>query len=113
MLIREFTEDPRLKDVDLLDDLHFFMHNDPQFYRKELYPLIAQLKKHVKSGKRCEHTLFRKCVDKAVDHYCQKFKITGNPKSVFTDVDRDSVARKVFAQEQENISKGAYDGEAK
>lgn len=113
MLIREFTEAPNLEDVDLLDDLHFFMHNDPQFYRKELYPLIAQLKKIVKSGKPCDNKLFRKCIDKAADHYCQKFKIPGNPKSVFTDVDRDSLARKVFAQEQENITKGTYDGEDK
>ena len=113
MLIREFTEAPDLKDVDLLDDLQFFMHNDPRFYRKELYPIIAQLKKSVKSGKRCENTLFRKCVDNAVDQYCQKFKIPGNPKSVFTDVDRDSLARKIFAQEQDHISNGTYDGESK
>lgn len=113
MLIREFTESPNLEDVDLLDDLQFFMHNDPQFYRKELFPLIAQLKKFVKSGKPCDNKLFRKCVDKAADNYCQKFKIPGNPKSVFTDVDRDSLARKIFAQEQENITNGTYDGDNK
>lgn len=111
MLIREFTESPELKDVDLVDDLHFFMHNDPKFYRRALYPMIVKVRDHIKSGKKCNDTVFRKCVDSAVDSYCSKFKISGNPTSVFTDVDRDSLARKIFAQEQEHINKGTYDGD--
>lgn len=110
MLIREFTEAPDLEDVDLLDDLHFFMHNDPSFYRKVFFPLISLLKKHVKTGKRCKDDIFKPCVDHAVTLYCKKFNIPGNEKSVFTDVDRDSLARKIFAQEVERIEQGDYDG---
>ena len=111
MLINEFTDAPDLKDVDLVEDLHFFMHNDPTFYRKILFPLISKLKAAVKSNQSASPEMFRGCVDKAADVYCRKFKIPGNPKSVFTDVDRDSLASKIFGQEKENISKGTYDGE--
>ena len=111
MLINEFTDAPDLKDVDLVEDLHFFMHNDPTFYRKILFPLISKLKAAVKGGQSASPEMFRGCVDKAVDVYCRKFKIPGNPKSVFTDVDRDSLDSKIFEQEKENISKGTYDGE--
>jgi hypothetical protein len=112
MLIREFTENPDLKDVDLLDDLHFFMHNDPKFYRRALYPLIARFRDHIKSGKKCNDLIFRPCVDRATHEYCKKFNIPDSEKSVFTDVDRDQLARKIFAQEQEHINQGHYDGES-
>ena len=113
MLIREFTESPDLENVDMLDDLHFFMHNDPNFYRKKFYPMIARVRDHIKSGKRCKDTVFRPCVDVATEMYCKMFKIPGNEKSVFTDTDRDELARKIFGQEVENIKQGHYDGEPK
>jgi hypothetical protein len=113
MLLREFINQKELEDVDMLDDLHFFMHNDPKFYRKFLYPLIAKFRDHIKQGKKCKDTVFRPCVDRAVDMYCQKYDIAGNPKSVFTDVDRDELARRVFGQEKMRVDQGVYDGDQK
>ncbi len=110
MLIREFTEEPDLDGVDLVDDLHFFMHNDPKFYRRVLYPLISKLRTHVKKGKKCKDEVFRNCVEQAIAQYCKQYNISGNPTSVFTNVDRDSLARKIFNDEMNNINSGAYDG---
>ena len=111
MVIRDFTENNLdLEGVDLIDDLHFFMHNDPKFYRRVMYPLISKLRDHVKGGKSCKDTVFRKCVDHAVDTYCNQYRIPGDSKSVFTDVDRDSLARKIFNNEVSNINTGVYDG---
>lgn len=114
MLIREFTESPELdlETVDLLDDLQFFMNNDPGFYRKVYYPVLSHLKKKIKESGSCSEDIFRPCVDQAVEIYCQKFKIDGNEKSVFTDVDRDDLARKIFGQELDNINQGIYDDTA-
>jgi hypothetical protein len=110
MLIREFTEQEPidLESVDLLDDLQFFMNNDPAFYRKVYYPVLSQMKNTVKEGAQCSDDMFRPCVDKAVDIYCKKFNLPGNIKSVFTDVDRDELARKIFSQELDNIDQGQY-----
>jgi hypothetical protein len=110
MLINEFTESPNLENTDLLDDLHFFMHNDPKFYRKVLYPMIAKLRDHIKAGKQCKDTVFANCVKHAMQIYLQKYNIGGNTQSVFTDTDRDELARKIFGQEMEHIHKGTYDG---
>lgn len=109
MLIKEFTTPIDIENTNLLDDLHFFMHNDTVFYRKIFYPVIAKVRDRVKSGKGCKDTVFKSCVDSAVDIYCKKFNIAGNPVSVFTNVDRDSLARKIFEQELEEINKGTYD----
>lgn len=102
-----------LEDVDLLDDLHFFMHNDPNFYRSILFPMIGKVKNHVNAGKRCKDTVFRGCVDRAADAYCKKFNVAENVKSVFTDVDRDELARKIFGQERDRIEQGQYNGDDK
>ena len=111
MLIREFAEDQQLdlETVDLLDDLQFFMNNDPHFYRRDYYPILSKVLQHVKAGKQCREDVFLPCVDKAIQIYCRKFNIPGNEKSVFTDTDRDELARKIFNQELHNIEQGAYD----
>ena len=98
-----------LEDVDLVDDLQFFMYNDPKFYRRIFFPVLSQMKKQVKSGKGCKHDMFRPCIDTATKLYCNKYEISADDKSVFTDVDRDAVARKIFQQEHERIKQGAYD----
>lgn len=109
MLLREFITSKDLEDVDTIEDLHYFMQNDPKFYRMFFYPLISKFKDHINKGKKCKDTVFRPCVDRAVDIYCQKFGIADNPKSLFTDVDRDELARKIFDQEKTHIEKGTYD----
>lgn len=105
----ELDQSLNFDDVDLVDDLHFFMQNDPKFYRRIMYPAISQMKKSLQSGKGCKHDMFRPCVDTAAKLYCKKFEIPDNEKSVFTDVDRDTLARKIFQQEKEQITQGTYD----
>jgi hypothetical protein len=96
------------KDVDLVDDLLFFMHNDPAFYRKVLFPRISDMKSKIKSGGQCSEKYFMPCVDKAVNSYCTKFKIEQDPKSLFSNEELSSLAEKMFHQEKENIEKGVY-----
>lgn len=109
MLLREFINKQDLDDVDMTDDLIFFMNNDSNFYRKVFFPMVVKVRDQLKSGKRCEDTIFRPCIDHAVDSYCEKYDISENPISLFTEVDRDEIARKVFATEKENIVNGRYD----
>ena len=109
MLIKEFTNLEELKEVDLPGDLLFFMQNDSQFYRKTFYPAIMKFKKHIDAKTKCKDTIFRSCVDQACEVYCKQFELPGNSKSVFTDVDRDSIARTIFGQEIDRIQSGVYD----
>ena len=111
MLINEVADNSPIdfENVDLLDDLRFFMSNDPQFYRKIFYPMISKVRDHVKANKKCSDKVFRKVVDHATAQYCSQYKIPGNEKSVFTDIDRDQLARQIFDQEMTNIKSGHYD----
>lgn len=110
MLLKEIADKiDELKDVNVVDDLQFFMHNDPLFYRKVLYPSISDLKHKMKSGKPCDEDHFHGCIKKGVDSYCNKFKIKKNPKDIFSDEEIKELAEKMFHQEKDRIEKGAYD----
>lgn len=109
MLLREIYEKIDTNEIDLVDDLHYFMENDPGFYRRVMYPVISKMKIKIKAGEKCDNNIFRPCVDAATNIYCKKFNITDNEKSIFTDVDRDALAHKIFHQENEKITQGVYD----
>lgn len=108
MLLNELDPNLNLDGVDLVDDLHHFMINDPAFYKTVLFPAITNLRDKLQSNQDCSEGYFIKCVNKGMVEYCKKFKV-GNPTSVFTKVDRDSLARKIFGTEKENIINGQYD----
>ncbi len=98
----------KFKDVDWVDDLKFFMNNDPRFYRKVLYPVISELKTKIKSGSKCSEMSFAPCIEKAIPAYCNKFKIKQNPKKIFDDEEIKDLAVKMFHEEKTNIENGVY-----
>jgi hypothetical protein len=99
----------QFEDVDLPEDLKFFMNNDSSFYRKVLYPSILAMKEKVKTGKPCDQMHFKPCISQGINSYCKKFKIEKNPKDLFSDEEIKDLAEKMFHQEKENIEKGVYD----
>ena len=109
MLLRELDEKFNLEDSNLLDDLEYFMLNDDKFYRRILFPQILKIKHKLNAGQACDENSLRPCVDTAAKIYCKKFNIPDNEKSVFTDIDRDAVARSIFGKEQDKIAQGQYD----
>jgi len=98
----------KMKDVDWVDDLKFFMHNDPKFYRTVLYPVIAELKTKIKTGSKCNEMSFAPCIERAIPVYCKKFKITQNLKEIFDDEELEDLATKMFHEEKQNIENGVY-----
>lgn len=110
MLLKELNEKfDELKDVNVVDDLQFFMNNDPAFYRKVLYPSILSMKEKIKGGSSCSEDHFLPCIKKGADSYCQKFKIKKPSKDLFSDEEVKELAQKMFHQEKTNIEKGVYD----
>lgn len=108
MLLTELDPNLTLDGVDFVDDLHHFMINDPSFYKTVLFPAISNLRDKLKSDQECSENHFKNCVNIAMAKYCKKFNV-GHPTSVFTKTDRDSLARKIFGDEKENILSGKYD----
>ncbi len=100
----------KLKDIDFVDDLKFFVYNDPRFYRRMIYPKIYELKSKLKSGGKCDETMFMPCIERAIPAYCNKFKITQDPNKIFNPEEVKDLAVRMFHEEKQNINNGVYDG---
>lgn len=93
---------PKL-DFDPLEDLAFFIRNDPEYYRKDYYPLVAKLDDYTRAGKKCKDTAFLPCVNKAVKIYVKKFNIPHEANKVFTKDAIQDLAQKMYREELDNI----------
>jgi hypothetical protein len=110
MLLRELDEKfADLTDVDLKDDVHFFMHNDPGFYRKVLFPAISALKSKVKNAGNGNTMHFKSCIEKAMPVYCKKFNIKEPKEKILSSEEIDQLAEKMYHEEKVRIEKGDYE----
>jgi hypothetical protein len=110
MLLRELDEKfADLTDVDLKDDVHFFMHNDSGFYRKVLFPVISSLKSKLKGGSKCDEMHFKPCIEKAMPIYCKKFNIKEPTEKILSPEEINELAEKMFHEEKARVEKGDYD----
>ena len=110
MRIDEFTnKDDNNLSFNIVDDTVVFMRNDPMFYRKQYYPAMIALAKHVKSGdKDSARNSILPVVDKGINEYCKKYNLARTPGELFKDEDKESIIKLIFAEEIPNIKKGDY-----
>lgn len=95
-------------DFDVVDDLIVYMRNDPEFYRREYYPVLAAMSDQYKSEKRISRGGLEQLVDQAIPRYMKKYKINRIPNEVFTDEDKRRCTEMIFAEELPEIKKGEY-----
>jgi hypothetical protein len=94
---------------DVVDDLTIFMRNDPAFYRKHYFPMMAKISDMHEKGESIDPVVILKpTVDKAVDSYCRRFKIKKRPEDLFFDEDRKEVCNKIYKEELPHIKEGSY-----
>jgi len=109
--IVEFTdhkEQPKLN-YDVVDDVAVFMRNDPMFYRKQFFPAVSKMADMHRAGKPLvQADCLGEMVERALEAYCNKYKIASMPDEVFTNEDRSCIMDKIFSEEMEQIKKGEY-----
>lgn len=93
---------------DLVDDLAFFMNNDPTFYRKKYYPTMLKFDKFCKKGLKVAPRGFEPLVREAYTAYCQKFPVEGLEKELSTEL-REKLCAHIHEQETKNCQEGMYD----
>lgn len=93
---------------DLKDDLVFYMHNDPAFYRKEYFPTMLKFDKYFKEGKMVSHRGFKKLVDYAYECYQNKFPVEGLEKTLDEEM-CESICKTLHELETKNCKEGFYD----
>lgn len=93
---------------DLMDDLMFFMNNDPDFYRKRYYPSMLKFEQFCKAGKTVSPRGFESLVKEAYGLYRDKFPVEGLEPSLDSEV-CEKLCRQIHEQETKNCEEGMYD----
>jgi hypothetical protein len=111
--IYEVTEIDQKNDkdlgYDLVDDTSVWMRNDPQFYRKELFPAMSRIADLHRAGKdidRKKH--LGPVVEKGINRYCAEYDLGHSPEDVFSQADRDALLDKLFGEGMDEIKQGDY-----
>ena len=101
MKINEFTDYqmPTELDYNIMDDIHYFMINDPNFYRKHYFPTIDKAKK---DG---NNSTIRPLIDTAINLYFKQFDVKARPDRVIKDEDKESLQQRIIDTEAEVLWK--------
>jgi hypothetical protein len=109
MRIDEFTNRDEMQlPFDVVDDALVFMRNDPQFYRKNYFPVTANMADTVRAGKDIDRKQIGSMVDSGINSYCKKYNIARKPADVFTLEDREAIIEKICSEELKEIEGGSY-----
>lgn len=93
---------------DLMDDLAFFMNNDPEFYRKKYYPTMLKFNKFCKEGRRVGPRGFERLIQNAYESYRNKFPVEGLEPKLDKEI-CEKLCRHIHEQETKNCKEGMYD----
>jgi len=105
MLIFEVFGPPHVKeeiDYDLHDDLIYFMNADPEFYRKNYFPVQSRFQNYCDAGKDVNPLAFKKIIVKAYESYKQKFPLPQLEESLDDEQLRE-ICEKLHNQELESF----------
>lgn len=95
---------------DVVDDMAVFMRNDPMFYRKSFFPVVERMKSCYRKNEQFNYEKeIGEMVDRAANTYCRKFKINRRPEDLMDQDERNSLIKKLYAEEMTQIRKGVYD----
>jgi hypothetical protein len=110
MKINEFySKQEQAIPFNVVDDLTIFMRNDPIFYRKHYFPMMANISDIHERGQSVDPiVLMKPVVDRGINTYCKKFNLGKKADRIFSNEDRSEVINKIYSEEMPYVKKGAY-----
>lgn len=114
MKISDLVENQNDQEIpfNVVEDLAIFMRNDPMFYRKHYFPMMAKISDMHERGESIDPiVLMKPTIDLGVNSYCKKFKLGSKSDKIFKQEDKDEVIRKIYSEEMPYVKKGTYKAE--
>ena len=96
-------------EYDLMDDLMFFMNNDPDFYRKRYYPTMLKFDKYCKEGRKVSPKAFEGLCKEAYESYRNKFQQVEGLEPQLDEEICEKICNHIHEQETKNCKEGMYD----
>jgi hypothetical protein len=114
--INEFFDQDNIKDLkigdelpyNVVEDLAIFMRHDPQFYRRQLYPEMLNVREATKNGGKYNKRNMMSVIEKAINEYIKKYEILKRPEELLSDGEKMECISKILKDEMEMLRKGDY-----
>jgi|TARA_B100001094_G_scaffold78784_2_gene75066 hypothetical protein len=82
-------------DYDIIDDIHAYMTNDNEFYRRNYFPVIDEYKSKGKTDKMLP------MIELACNEYFEKFNVPARQENAINDNDKQFLMDKIIEGEKE------------
>ena len=93
----------------VVEDTIIFMRNDPDFYRKELFPALTTIADLFRSGKSISpNRCLEPVIEKGCDAYCSRFGNGRSPEQIYNNEHRKEILKTLYAEAIEEIRNGEY-----
>ncbi|MGY8864403.1 MAG: hypothetical protein ACKVJK_02110 [Methylophagaceae bacterium] len=90
------------------NDCHTYMKNNPMFYRKEYFPVMASMSDKFRKGQAVDFAeTLKPMVQRAMEQYCEEYGLGGS-QGVFTEEDELNIIEAIKEDEVKNIEEGEY-----
>jgi len=112
MLLKELFSPKKEENVDITDDVVFFIDNDDSIHKEYFLPIVDKLKRVAKENKdevKEIKPFFKDMVDNGCNLYYKKFKLTGKPEEMFTKEIIHTIQEKLAKKHLPYIVDGHYD----
>jgi len=110
MKLNEFFPAPEREDpdqeVDWLDDLKFYIDNEPKLLSNYFFPAIKKHQRHIDHPK--AFMLYIKPLHKCLKNYCETFEIE-EPEKKFPMDSLVELAKKICDEQKIHIENGDYE----
>jgi hypothetical protein len=93
-----YNPNVKREDFDLVEDLAFFMRNDPQFYRQDYFPFLQKFNRHCDAGRTVTAKAFIPIVKRAFNAYQTSFPVEGLESSL-SDNDLEEICERLQSEE--------------
>jgi hypothetical protein len=94
------------QDIDWLDDLKFFIDNEPKLLSNYIFPAIKKHEKYVDHPK--AYKIYIKPLNACMKKYCETFDIEEQEKK-FSEDSLIELAKKIAEEQKKHIEDGDYE----
>jgi hypothetical protein len=93
----------------IVDDLHVYMRNDSDVYRRQYFPMLCAMQEQLAKGKKISaKEVMMPVIKTCMASYNKKFNLANESSDIITDEDIKTLVKKIYTEEIPLIKKGVY-----
>jgi len=93
----------------IVDDLHVYMRNNDDIYRKQYFPMLCAMQEQLAKGKKISaKEVMMPVIKTCMASYNKKYNLANESTDIITDEDVKTLVKKIYTEEIPLIKKGVY-----